>query len=105
MRLRRFLITEPMNFDAYLPLITRLNPVTLPKRWPQTENRASERAALPTTSVSLLSGSYLAASVDSTTIYPASKYDVSSRSCTALACTRNERPTRTAGSSPLCTSR
>src|SRR3954451_25239689 len=26
-------------------------------------------------------------------------------SWTALACTRNERPTRTAGSSPLCTSR
>ena len=26
-------------------------------------------------------------------------------SCTALACTRKERPTRTAGSSPLCTSR
>lgn len=26
-------------------------------------------------------------------------------SCTALACTRKDRPTRTAGSSPLCTSR
>ena len=26
-------------------------------------------------------------------------------SWTALACTRNERPTRTAGSSPLCTNR
>src|SRR5690242_21681972 len=26
-------------------------------------------------------------------------------SCTALACTRKDRPTRTAGSSPLCTNR
>lgn len=36
---------------------------------------------------------------------PASKYEDSSRSWTALAWTRNDRPTRTAGSSPLCTSR
>ena len=36
---------------------------------------------------------------------PASKYEVSSISCTALACTRKDRPTRTAGSSPLWTSR
>jgi len=36
---------------------------------------------------------------------PASKYEVSSMSCTAFACTRKDRPTRTAGSSPLCTSR
>src|ERR1700730_3737215 len=36
---------------------------------------------------------------------PAAKYEVSSMSWRALACTRKERPTRTAGNSPLCTSR
>lgn len=35
---------------------------------------------------------------------PAEKYDVSRYSCTALEWTRNDRPTRTAGSSPEWTS-
>jgi hypothetical protein len=90
MRLRRFLITEPMNSAIYsrdlLVLRTRiLYPPGGSQH--QTGSRGPSDAARRRTA------------------QPASKYEVSSMSWTALACTRKDRPTRTAGSSPLCTSR
>ena len=81
-----------------------IDPVTLPVDRRAAENRHLTRTddkAAPGVAVRRRpGGAYL-----STDIQPASKKEVSKRSCTALACTRKDRPTRTAGNSPLCTRR
>src|SRR4051812_40545062 len=65
------------------------------------KRKTRDGAGRPATSGSVIGR----CSATDTNDQPASKYELSSMSCTALACTRNERPTRTAGSSPLCTNR